>query len=108
MVYAERTKKIKNKVCRRLPCGLQTALQAFDSFLSQSHDVLLASQARQNVLDVNHHITQYLYIIEDQQNQISKLKEELNKTTVSASESSEVMSLCEELKALALDQREIR
>lgn len=72
----------------------------------------LFPQARQNVVDVNHHVTQYIHIIGDLNHQIARLKRELNrdraKLGAAMPESSEVTSLYENLKALVTDQRELR
>ena len=59
-------------------------------------------------MDVNHHVTQYLHIIDELQYQVARLKAELDKATMGTAESSGVTSLCEELRALARDQKEIR
>lgn len=62
----------------------------------------------QNVVDVNHHVTQYLHIINDLQYQVVRLKTELDKATMGAMEKSEVNGLFEMLKSLAQEEREIR
>ena len=70
--------------------------------------IFLFLQTRQNVVDVNHHVTQYLHIIDDLQYQIARLKAELDKATMGTVESSEVTGLCEDLRTLAQEQKEIR
>ena len=59
-------------------------------------------------MDVNHHVTQYLHIIDDLQYQVARLKNELDKATMGASENPEITGLCEELRTLAQEQKEIR
>ncbi len=59
-------------------------------------------------MDVNHHVTQYLHVIDDLQYQVARLKTELDKATMGTLESSEVTGVCEDLRALAQEQKEIR
>lgn len=63
---------------------------------------------RQNVVDVNHHVTQYLHIIDELQYQVIRLRAELDKATEGSAESSEVRGLCDELRGLTRDQGETR
>ena len=69
---------------------------------------LLFPQTRQNVVDVNHHVTQYQQLIAELQYQVIRLRAELDKATECTAESSEVRGLCDELRSLTQDQREIR
>lgn len=57
---------------------------------------------------MNHHVTQYLHIIDELQYQVARLKVELDKATLGTAESSEVTGLCEDLRTLAQEQKEIR
>ena len=60
-------------------------------------------------MDVNHHVTQYLHIIDDLQYQVTRLKNQLDKATMgTTTESSEVTGMCEDLRTLAQEQKEIR
>ncbi len=74
---------------------------------------LLRMQTRQNVVDVSHHVTQYLHIIDALQCRVSRLRNELDKATTTdptaaAVGSSEARQLCESLRQLTLEQRDIR
>lgn len=71
--------------------------------------MLPLKQAHQNVVDVNRHVTQYLHIIEELQGQVIRLRQQLdNKSNGTVTESLEVTKLCNELKAFAVEQKEIR
>ena len=60
-------------------------------------------------MDVNHHVTRYTHIINDLQCQLQRLRSELeSKTTADTASSSEVRDLCQRLRALAQEQRELR
>ena len=71
--------------------------------------ISLYLQTRQNVVDVNHHVTQYLHIIDALQYQVVRLRSQLDKTSVGGvAGSDEVRVWCEELRTLAQDQKKIR
>ena len=60
------------------------------------------------MVDVNHHVTQYMHIIDELQHQVIRLRAELDKATEGTVESSEVRGLCDELRSLTREQRELR
>ncbi len=64
------------------------------------------------MVDVDHHVTQYVHVIEDLNYQIARLKGDLSRAVAGGggdrAESTDVTSLCEELKTLAIEQRDTR
>lgn len=77
--------------------------------------IYILIQTRQNVVDVNYHITQYWHIIDELNNKVESLQTKLDQqqsTTVpSESEGGDlpvVTELCEKLKAYSQEEKEIR
>lgn len=67
---------------------------------------MVPTQTRQNVVDVNYHVTQYQHIIDTLNSRVEQLQRELDHQ--SFSQDLEVTRLYEQLKAQSQEEKEIQ
>ena len=60
------------------------------------------------MVDVSHHVTHYVHLIDELQHQVIRMRAELDKATEGSVKSSEVRGLCDQLRSLIQEQRELR